>query len=1015
MFYSSVLATAAVADSQRKQLRREELDRALNEAIEDLRALETRQAAVADAKRKQASGGKSDEALDETMEHSWASGMERHLVLKMSEESEEDLRENQDRASIALARSTLPRPMVKEHLPITTSITEKADRAYAVTSGKLLYGTHLENGGYENRNQPNESAEGSREGKFWAKEGKVRTKEEKFCIREEKIQTEERKVRRGEEQVRLGEEEVQTGTKRVRRRNERGRMEDEKLRKPLSRISLTDGSKIRYLYPNEKKALPEAEQLTSRASQRLKVFRTKRALDTRCRTPRVFQYPKTLRRRRAFPEARHLEFTNSHRIVSVPPYLKVLHREQASQRTQQPRLNNNHQTERESQCLKALNKNSAWSKVHDQKDLNKMIGSSDSASMVEMLMKNDDWDKIFAWADRERVKFGKRSDQFPTGVSSRLLEALPPAAMKKACENGIIMRAVQGRSSAEVWGDPSPLCLTTKKRKIIEVSVAKMVFRILNLIREYPCDSSIALESSQWKLIEACIEYKHQLQDKILMLDNHLKQLMHLDDEATLEQIPSPQAPRYWVEDILRKRESQRDFIASVRMRPERDRSTYIHDFVAENIIICYKLLHGLSPPDIHCYNTLLIRFIQFHRLDMATVVLDSLRECNIRPNEITVAATLQYHIFRNDRQGFRSYVNLMEGMGNGLLMAHPLTKITPLNRDKYVVKTSFVKKYMKDPKSPANILERAEQREIIQKAPRNEEVFTALIIGSLKLLGLDAAMKYFVEMTQSGWWSTNIPIMTAFVRYCSIVRNWTFGYAVWQHVINSEANITDQLIYFWMLRLCKVCNKEDAFKSILGHGVHHGILYRGLLNISFNIDVNVLRGFIIKCRTSVTSVSMQVPALDMMRSVRFESRKETVILTGQKLPKVPLGAHSALTYMRGATTPPWKVGWKQVKLPSIPPEAGSKVIHSQKAQREDGWAVWREEVTAPIEDETKHSGSLHPEKSGLHQSKKSGSHQSKKSRPHQPKKYDRVNQRTKQKKLRWSWREKDPLTTNLG
>ena len=454
------------------------------------------------------------------------------------------------------------------------------------------------------------------------------------------------------------------------------------------------------------------------------------------------------------------------------------------------------------------------------------------------------WENIFDWAahqnqSRLALGYGKLE-----GIQARVLNGLSPATLRELCMNGKIMEAREGRREPDVKEDVvSDRPLSTKKRKTMELSTAKMVFRLLLQSSRSTTTESVTLNPSERLMWQALMRNVKQLRSKLTEMEGRLSQLRRLDaNSETLQDLESPQFPRY-SDCAPRATDGSPSLNTTLEtlLAPNRREITDINAMVTK---ICYNLLVSTTPPNVHTYNILITRLCHFNQLEMASIVLDSMRECHIRPNEVTVAATLRYYTLANDRRGFRSYVNRMQGKGGGLTLAHPSTSITHINQVKYVAQRAGNSRYMRLPQFSTLRNERslsaAQPIKLINKAPRNQEVFSALIIGSLKLLGFNQAMSHYLDMVRCGW-ETDVHILVALLKYCSDAENWLFGQKVWQE-IKTLASSATKTAYFLMLRLCLICGREEEFRSILRDGIERTVLDVSLTQLSFSISPNRLK-----------------------------------------------------------------------------------------------------------------------------------------------------------------------------
>ena len=222
---------------------------------------------------------------------------------------------------------------------------------------------------------------------------------------------------------------------------------------------------------------------------------------------------------------------------------------------------------------------------------------------------------------------------------------------------------------------------------------------------------------------------------------------------------------------------------------------------------ICNYLLSSHIAPNIHTYNLLLIRFCQLREDTCAQAVLKSIEETNTRSNEITHATTLRYLTAMNDRPRFREYTWKMHGWRRGLALANPAKEIDALARSRYHV---FGKKSGK----------------IAEKARMNEEVYTSLIVGVLKMFSVREALWYYSEMVKEGWKPT-MEILTAMLRKSCELRDLRAGHELWKRMktLCQAGNEITNTAYAAMLDLCKTCGQTDWYQQVASEAIACGIL----------------------------------------------------------------------------------------------------------------------------------------------------------------------------------------------
>lgn len=152
---------------------------------------------------------------------------------------------------------------------------------------------------------------------------------------------------------------------------------------------------------------------------------------------------------------------------------------------------------------------------------------------------------------------------------------------------------------------------------------------------------------------------------------------------------------------------------------------------------VCYNLLISTSPPSITTYNILLDYFVRIRRHDLAQTVVDSfIDESRYRPNTTTISLLLNHYSAKGDRKGFRMIVDRMRGVdGDMRIMRRPLSTLSLpwvrewAMRNKVIHRNGF----------------------LTQKMPRNDQIFEALIDGSLTQCDIFSAIRFFRAALREG------------------------------------------------------------------------------------------------------------------------------------------------------------------------------------------------------------------------------------------------------------------------
>ena len=443
--------------------------------------------------------------------------------------------------------------------------------------------------------------------------------------------------------------------------------------------------------------------------------------------------------------------------------------------------------------------------------------------------KGEHWGDVFAWATRQREWRQALGFQDWKGVPLDLLEELPSSEIQDIlADSRNSLRS--GKPGSAAWDSEYPgRPLSQKKLRTLELSVAKMILRILSQISNDGLAPRDGLESAEDLFVRKSPRTKQDLSSAISNIDERLSELQRYSQTLKLPKpLEYPQYPRYSV-GPGNDSSSLNATLRFILNPPERSRVNK-DSMLAK---LCYKLLISTTPPDVRIYNMILDKFCNMEEQDLVYAVLGSMRESHIRPNEITHSIALKFYTTVKNRSAFANYVRLMEGLGPGLAVAHPKTARTTINLGRYRFpehhQNPVAQFARSEDGSPVPIVTDSKidnlprQTKIIEKARMNVEVYGALIHGALRLFGKEQAMQFYRAMISDGW-EQNIQILTSILRHCCYKEDWPSGVAVWQE-IQKLASGANEKACIWMLRLCRRCQQQNAFEAVLSDGTQRGVL----------------------------------------------------------------------------------------------------------------------------------------------------------------------------------------------
>lgn len=451
-------------------------------------------------------------------------------------------------------------------------------------------------------------------------------------------------------------------------------------------------------------------------------------------------------------------------------------------------------------------------------------------------LKRDSWTDVFEWAAQQDSARAAAGFQDWRGPPLELLQKLSMDQLDELLHDDRLLRRFYGGQDCPTLVDETASLLwSSKKLKTLEWSVAKLVYQFLLQCSENPLsniDENVAsLLISQEKISGKPLSKAEQLLAKadeksreneaslslsetniysrLAYVDRQLR-LLHLDrkDDSFYEDFESPKLPKYRggsSHDYGEVRALNRSLFALLHgMEREANFSSLMTK-------ICYNLLTSRNPPNINTYNLLLVRFSQLENKELVRVVLTSMREAHIRPNEVTHATLLRFFTTTNNAFEFKEYLNRMNGYQGGLALTKFGQHISPIRMDTV---RSFVQGGAK----------------MAEKARMNGEVYVSLIVGVLKFLSSQLAMLYYRKMISEGW-KPDTEVLTAILRHCCYRSEWNAGLLVWEQILE-VGHRASTFSYQWMLRLCQVCEQQDMFNQILRDGINRGALPISMLQL---------------------------------------------------------------------------------------------------------------------------------------------------------------------------------------
>ncbi|TKA78931.1 hypothetical protein B0A49_02370 [Cryomyces minteri] len=342
-----------------------------------------------------------------------------------------------------------------------------------------------------------------------------------------------------------------------------------------------------------------------------------------------------------------------------------------------------------------------------------------------------------------------------------------------------------------------------KKVQTVRLSVQKLVLKCLSHIEsvEGKALGPQSLPPTIASLIDGDVKAT------LLRVQTQLSHIRFARDNSAMEAcLPALAWPAYEQDDsgdFHRVAAEMNDALRSIFHRYKRGNRVSSPREVA--VDICHNLLTSSAPPNLETYNILIPSLNRLGQDRMVDVVIASLRETHVRPNEVTLAAILRYYIKRDNADMFTYWVRLMRGHFGGLALARPDIKITAASEGRLV----------RDEMHPERV---------IQKPYATPTVFSVLVTGVLKFAGFEMALEVCEAMGRDRW-GLDLDALNSLMRSCVERRDWESGRIIWNQMktlrkkrfaTDTQRSILLRAAYFRALSLCLACDKQKEFGMLL-------------------------------------------------------------------------------------------------------------------------------------------------------------------------------------------------------
>ena len=464
------------------------------------------------------------------------------------------------------------------------------------------------------------------------------------------------------------------------------------------------------------------------------------------------------------------------------------------------------------------------------------------------------WQGLFSWATRVDELRSATGFEDWKGPPLSLLTTLKATELRELLSDKRILRHFYGGPDcANLAAEPYKPHVSTKKLRTLEWSITKLVLRILwafcgqnsyKFLTRIPTDHLTHIVP-----MEDGLSFYHSWNMKLLQANGKLGELFsHIEDSDVYDRFERPDMPRYDAESTTYEDGWIHLNTTLHAMLQEMKDEEKLDSPMAQ---LCQHLLLSRTPPNIHTYNLLLVRFCQLEETPLVHIVLESMWESHIRPNEITHATVLRFFTVTGNKAEFSLYVKRMRGLQGGLALADPNKPLSPLL------------------KSRVHLFGERLHR-IAEKARMNQEVYSALIVGLLRFFDPEDAMYWYRAMINEGWRPT-AEVLTAILRTSCVRNDWSAGMAAWQQ-FTKEALKATAAAYEWMLRLCQRCERHYLYSNILNNGVREGTLPARVLDFAGEFKSQDIGAILARAKSEVVSKVDQ-------KTMGIPSRKRTMQL----------------------------------------------------------------------------------------------------------------------------------------
>lgn len=454
------------------------------------------------------------------------------------------------------------------------------------------------------------------------------------------------------------------------------------------------------------------------------------------------------------------------------------------------------------------------------------------------------WEAVFAKAARDTQEREILGFQDLLGFPLSTLRDLSSDEIEELLRDPDIFRLnTRGDFQRKLWAPRRRTHpWTVKKVKTLEWSVRKLAYRLLLSCEEKGPQEQSAENDDEVPEVRLNQTTRQAISAKINRCQRSLDFIMNNPEEPSLwTTLRSPSIPSYQAEATNDTDPTFGEILGLFR--------SYQDGALGVNALICNLcnlLLATREPPDVSSFNALIVGLSRLKRHENVQFVIESMLECCIRPNAITLSAVLHHYAITHDKKRFNVIIKKMDGKLGGLWKENPSKSVAPGLRERYALRAW----------QPKEVVIKDEDRDLLvedqgdallfsrndgtphegfptqktvgtaRMGMKNRVVYCALIHSSLKLDQPSWAMRHYSDMVNEGF-APDFSVLKSIMVYCTKNQEWDAGVAVWKQLCGI-AGAVSQVVFGLMLTLCRSCENLIEYGEILNRGVRAGLIESG-------------------------------------------------------------------------------------------------------------------------------------------------------------------------------------------